>query len=343
MTVSTFLRWFWVSLLGLFLYAHPSDAQAEAGWVQSPDISNTPHWSVPLEAKEHWVRSSSPFVDVYASRQDEAVAHEMMRHAHTAIPRIAEQLGLATGGAMQIYIANSQAEFDAMQPFAPPDWADGTAWPKNGWVFLRTPRIRRGASEPLHQVLEHEIVHILLGRAFAHYPVPRWLQEGVAQVVAGEYTPEKIAQLGSFAEPMSFLDLARGFPADRLRAQMAYAQSASVVSFLFREHGQESLHVLIEEMSQGHALDVALVRATGLTPQELDVAWRGRTFQVPMWIRSLSVDGTLIALVGVMVLLGSVRKYKQYRSGRPHWDEEERIHQQLVQEVATWDMSLRFH
>ena len=150
-------------------------------------------------------------------------------------------------------------------------------------------------------------------------------------MVAGEYTPEKkIAQLGSFAEPMSFLDLARGFPADRLRAQMAYAQSASVVSFLFREHGQESLHILIEEMSQGHALDVALVRATGLTPQELDVAWRGSTFQVPMWLRSLSVDGTLIALVGVMVLLGSVRKYKQYRSGRPHWDEEERIHQQLV-------------
>ena len=262
-------------------------------------------------------------------------------HRHSPI---AEQLGLATGGAMQIYIANSQAEFDVNKNHLPHQTGLmeplGQKMDGSSCAHLN----RRGASEPLlHQVLDHEIVHILLGRAFAHYPVPRWLQEGVAQVVAGEYTPEKIAQLGSFAEPMSFLDLARGFPADRLRAQMAYAQSASVVSFLFREHGQESLHILIEEMSQGHALDVALVRATGLTPQELDVARRGRTFQVPMWLRSLSVDGTLIALVGAMVLLGSVRKYKQYRSGRPHWDEEERIHQQLVQEVATWDMSMRFH
>ena len=202
---------------------------------------------------------------------------------------------------------------------------------KNGWIFLRSPRIRSGLAEPLHQVLDHEIVHILLGRAFAHYPVPRWLQEGVAQVVAGEYTPSKVQQLGTFAEPMSFLELAKGFPADALRARMAYAQSASLVAYLFQEHGTQSLQILIEEMSQGRELDVALVRATGMTPQELDVAWRGRTLSMPLWLQSVSIDGTLLALVALVILLGSTRKYKQYRQGNHLWDEEERVHQQLIQ------------
>ena len=147
-------------LLGQWLT--PSNAQAEAQWISTPDLTHIPHWTVPSGKQSRLVKSSSPYADIYASIEDEAVAHELMRHAHTAIPRIAKQLGVSTGGAMQIYLANTQQKFQAMQPHAPPDWADGTAWPKNGWIFLRSPRIRSGLAEPLHQVLDHEIVHILL-------------------------------------------------------------------------------------------------------------------------------------------------------------------------------------
>ena len=140
-------------------------------------------------------------------------------------------------------------------------------------------------AEPLHQVLDHEIVHILLGRAFAHYPVPRWLQEGVAQVVAGEYTPVRFNSWEHLLNQCHFWNSPKGFPADALRARMAYAQSASLVAYLFQEHGTQSLQILIEEMSQGRELDVALVRATGMTPQELDVAWRGRTLSMPLWLQ----------------------------------------------------------
>ena len=107
---------------------HAIQCQAEAQWISTPDLTHIPHWTVPLESKADWLRSSSPYADIYASVEDEAVAHELMRHAHTAIPRIAKQLGVSTGGSMQIYLANTQAEFQAMQPYAPPDWADGTAW-----------------------------------------------------------------------------------------------------------------------------------------------------------------------------------------------------------------------
>jgi hypothetical protein len=311
-------------------------AQAESGWVTTPDISNTPHWTVPIQKQEDWIRQTNPYADVISSPGDRKVGLQLAHHSLEAIPRIAKELGVATGGPLQIYIAETQEEFLAMQPNVPPDWADGTAWPKNGWIFLRSPRVRGGMASPLTQVLDHEIAHILLGRAFAHRPVPRWLQEGVAQMVAREYTPEKVAMLGSFAEPMSLLDLARGFPKERFAAQMAYAQSADVISFIFREFGSSSLQVLIKEMSQGIPFNTALVTATGLTPEELDTAWRGRILSMPLWIRNISVDSTLLALVALVVLFGSLRKYKQHRQENTEWEYEELVHQKLVQEIASW-------
>ena len=42
-------------LLGLFLllgqWFMPSNAQAEAQWISTPDLTHIPHWTVPLESK----------------------------------------------------------------------------------------------------------------------------------------------------------------------------------------------------------------------------------------------------------------------------------------------------
>ena len=337
---------FWSFFFVIFTFL--SGAQAEQSWTTPPDVHNRPHWTVPLQNSLDWqednaVRYSNPYADVFASKDDEGIALELSRYASKAIPRIAKQLGISTGGPLQIYLAQSQSEFMAMQPNLPPDWADGTAWPKNGWIFLRSPRIRPLHATSLHTVLDHEIVHILLGRAFAHRDVPRWLQEGVAQVVAGEFTPEKVDQLGSFAEPMSFLELAKGFPKDALQAQMAYAQSASLVAFMFQNFGLQSLQILIEEMSVGTDLDLAMLHATGLNPAELDVAWRGRTYAMPLWIRNLSMDGTLLGALSLIILLGALRKYKITRQPVDIWEYEEKVHQQLIQEMASWDRPIKIY
>lgn len=319
-----------------FLFTGISSVQAENSWVNTPIESRVPHWSVPLEHKPEWVKQSNIYADVYASEQDKAVAIQLARYSHNAIPKIAEKLGVSTGGAMQIYIAENQEEFLRMQPNLPPDWADGTAWPNNGWIFLRSPSIRRGTSEPLTQVLDHEIVHILLGRAFAHRPVPRWLQEGVAQVVSGEYTLEKIDMLGGIATPIPITSLTRGFPSDPVQANIAYAESASFVAFLFRNFGVESLQILIDKMSSGMPFQDAIVFATGKHIEELDSMWQEKTYEMPLWIRNISVDGALLGFLSILILLGSIRKYTIYRQENRTWEYEEKVHQQLIVEMSTW-------
>ena len=291
-----------------------------------------------MHTEEGWVRHSNIYADVHADPRDDKVALSLARYSTQAIPEMAKKIGISVGGPLQIYIASSQEQFLAMQPNVPPDWADGTAWPSRGWIFLRSPRVRSGVAQPLTQVLDHEIVHIILGRAFAHRPVPRWLQEGVAQFFAGEYNQRTIEQLGSFAEPMSLMDLSRGFPKDPFQARMAYAQSADVVAFLYRTYGPNALQVLIREMSHGTEFALALYKATGLFPEELDAAWRGRSFSAPLWIQNFGADTTLLAGTGLLLLFGGLRKRKSYIKMRPDWEYEERVHQDLIKEMASWQV-----
>ena len=180
----------------------------------------------------------------------------------------------------------TQESFQKLQPGRFPDWADGTAWPSLGLIFLRSPDIRDGRSDPLTQVLDHEIAHILLGRAFANRPVPRWLQEGVAQLVAGEHNHESIDTLSQGVLGgglLSLRELSRGFPSNPHRARLAYAQSADFVIFLQQHYGAHSLQKLIYYMSHQYSFDQSIQLTTGRSVEDLDLEWRGELSNSLFW------------------------------------------------------------
>ena len=105
----------------------------------------------------------------------------------TAIPRLAQQLGVPAGGPMQIYVADSERSFEEMASI-PPDWADGTAWPGYGWIFLR-PKHTLWFSRAPHPGSGSRDCACAEGKIFGLRPVPRWLQEGTAQVFLGNQCP----------------------------------------------------------------------------------------------------------------------------------------------------------
>ena len=139
----------------------------------------------------------------------------------------------------------------------------------------------------------------LLGRAFGARPVPQWLQEGVAQLVAKEYTYDKFQTLsaGTLGDNLlSIHELSRGFPDNPFRAKLAYAQSADLVAFLLNNFGERALQILVNELSSGAHIDDALVAATGYDALQLDAQWRGELSQFPLWLQTLSSDPVLLTM-----------------------------------------------
>jgi hypothetical protein len=307
-------------------------------WAGIPTMSEDRSEPVLVEPKftpavpADWVAVAGPGVIVHAAPADEATALRLSRHATETLPTLAERLGVPAGSTIDVYLAPDEAMFRKLQPGTIPHWADGTAWPTRGLVYLRSPRIRSGTASDLTQVLDHELVHVLLGRAFAPKPVPQWLQEGVAQFVAGEYTDRHLQaiQNGMLGGKLLTLpELTGSFPADPVRASLAYAQSADLVAYIVGNFGEDALGTLVQEMAQGTPFGRALRTATGIGPTELDQAWRARLEQSPLWLRAVTSD-TMLMTAGALFLLGgwwSVRRRNRVRLER--WRREEALEEAL--------------
>ena len=263
---------------------------------------------------------------------DRAAVRRIAQHVEEAVPEIAQQLDLPTGRRIRVYLAHSQDEFEALQPGSPADWVDATAYPHRALIFLRAPRIRAGTAKPLEQVTDHEITHVLVEQSFHGAPVPRWLHEGIAQVVAREYseqTTQAIAK-GMLGDNLLTLgELVEGFPRDPLRAQLAYAQSADLVAFIRNEFGQVALQRLLREMAAGTPVRAAFREATGQSLDQVDAAWRARLERSKLWFPPLVSDSVWFALGGLILFGGWLRVRRRNRERRAWMEREEELQRQL--------------
>jgi hypothetical protein len=260
-------------LAALGLAGHPT---ASAG----PAIPARPTVEAPAEG---WWTEDGAWARVHAAPRDRATARRLADRLATSVPRLAARLGLRAGATMDVYLAPDREAFSRLQPGEPPEWADGTAWPRAGLIFLTAPSARPGTATPLETVLDHEVVHVLLGRAFGERPVPRWLQEGTAQLVAGELGPATADTLARADTLLPISTLAEGFPRDPVLARLAYAESVDLVAWVSRAEG---LPNLIRALAEGASLDAAFLAAVGMDIEAADAAWRSRVDKSRLsWLR----------------------------------------------------------
>lgn len=286
-----------------------------------------------------WYTEDGLYARVHGDWEDRQTVRRLADHAATAVPRLSRALRVPAGGALDVYVVDSAA-FARIQPGAPPDWADGTAWPLDGLVFLHEPRSRPGMADPLEQVLDHELVHVLLGRAFAPARPPRWLQEGVAQLYAGEVGPDVALTLGQAAglgglPPLGWL--AGRWPADALQARLAYAQSADFVAWLAGEHGEDVVPRLVDEVRGGKDLAAAVEAVTGRPLAAVEADWRDRWVESWGWLRVLADSSLWLGIAGLLVVVGWWRRRRRAQARLRRWEAEEEAARRLHEaRLASW-------
>lgn len=291
-------------------------------------------WSGLASASSVWEYASFPGGVVLGDAADAATVRRLAEHAATSMPRIAGELGVPTVEEVRVTLAPSELSFRDLQPGRPPAWADGKAWPEQGLIYLKSPRIRYGTATPLETVLDHELIHVLLGRAFGDRPVPSWLQEGVAKVLAREYTPAMTDALAGAVlggNLLSLDELTGNFPAEPLRAQLAYAQSADMIAFLRNRWGEDALRVLVRRMAAGASVEESVRAATGLGPVALEAAWRARLLASPIWLRALVRPELWMGLGGLAFLIGAGLRSRRNRKKLERWVEQEALETAVMQ------------
>lgn len=301
---------------------------------------NGPSWTTTKEPVElsvifesapiipEWYQISGLYSVTHGDPADYVTISRLSNYIETAIPRIADQLGVPAGRVVHLYVSPNNESFREIQPGNPPRWADATAYPLRSLIFVRHPRSRIGTDEPLTQVIDHEITHILLGQAFDGQKVPTWLQEGMAQYVAKQYTAETTASIAKGMlgnNLMDFRELTMGFPRDPIRARLAYAQSADLIAFMANEYGSESLKILSRNLAAGKAAPAAVRAATGQDIDTVDKAWRKRLSTSHLWITPLVDDMVWFSLGGLLLVIGAIKVKRRNKKRLEALELEDRL------------------
>ena len=237
---------------------------------------------------------------------------------------VSSQLGFPLGRRMHIIVAPDRTSFNSAQPPGAhlPDWVVGTAYPPLGLiVLLKEPRGN------ILRTLEHEVCHILLGRAFGpDHRIPRWLHEGMSIIIAGEWSMQRLSTMTMAVLTGRLLnmdDIAHSCPRDGRLAELAYCQSFYFISFLKSKFGDDDFRTFLQVYSIRRDFRQALRKTYYLDWEELEAQWLDYLKVRFSWIPILSSTGTLWFLASIVFIWGYVHKKRKNRKKLQQWELED--------------------
>lgn len=261
--------------------------------------------------------------------------------------RVSEDLGLERLGEIQVTIASTHDDFRSLQPPGgkAQSWAAALAYPSRDRILMKSPRLLLGGQPHYEQIFLHEVAHIALDqsargggapqgesnrnvmRTGPQAPgIPRWLHEGYAIHVAREWSPNREVLLTRAVVGGRLIPLGRlvsDFPEDKLRAQLAYAQSADLVHFLIRSYGSEAFRDFVIALGKGYRFGYASRTILGDDFHALEENWHKHLRTRYTWIPLLTSTGSLWFLASLVFLAAYVRKKFAARAKVEEWSREE--------------------
>lgn len=256
-------------------------------------VDNRYDWQSAAEApiRIHWISGEGP----------EMIA--ALDIAKSSLSEITEALQAEAPEEIDIYIYPSQQDLASAMRLTGYTWVSGVAYPQLGVVLLSIPPTDEAVLEMQRDIpheMTHEVLYTVLGRQ-GYISLPTWLSEGLATHFQLRPTPEYARILEDAAADGTLIplpELCLPFPEDHGQALLAYAQSASLVSYLRQNHGWSRIRSLLGTYADGMSCNSGAQEALGMDLNQLERAWR-------MWLEQADEPPTAFeqARVGALLFL----------------------------------------
>ena len=121
----------------------------------------------------------------------------ILQSAEDFYAEIPELTNRIPAGMIDIWVCDTQKDFQASVHAPIQDWAVGCAFPLSRRIVIQNPKHITLAKFQLTQVLRHEIAHVLFGQCTrkAVKEIPLWFIEGIAIYFADEWVPKPARDL----------------------------------------------------------------------------------------------------------------------------------------------------
>ncbi|MBX7255517.1 MAG: hypothetical protein K1Y02_04060 [Candidatus Hydrogenedentes bacterium] len=201
----------------------------------------------------------------------------------------------------------------------------GLAFPERGLILLKSPELVREPAD-YRGTVRHELVHVLLARNVNMDNVPRWLNEGIAMVLSGEFRYEstaRVAQMYLSGKTIDYRNLEYVFlaPGRELEFGDAYAQSLSMTRFLLRKLGEEEFWRMVHSLKT-EPLSTALRTRLNMNEIEFYDAWVRSLWKFAL-VFSLVSGFSVFQLMALLTFAAYIRKRRRGQRLLREWETEE--------------------
>jgi hypothetical protein len=207
-----------------------------------------------------------------------------------------------------------------------PSWVTGFAVSEQNLVVLLPSRLLAFPDSSLEDLLRHEVAHVLVDRAAAGHPLPRWFHEGVAMIAGESWGLEERSRFSLAlvrGQEVSLAQLERAFGGGEATVGWAYAVAGAFVRDIVRQHGAEAPGAILDGVAAGLPFEEAFARATGASLRQAEASfWKRQTFWY-RWVPLLTSSVALWSAITVLALWAMRRRRKRDATIRARWEAEE--------------------
>jgi hypothetical protein len=277
-----------------------------------------------VTGESDWQRIERGGVTVVHRTGDARAAQRILDVAVAEAPATAAALGARHTGSITLYVASTDEDFRNLTLGGAPDWGAGVAFPERGVIVVRSPAI---LPDPLQteDLVAHEIAHVIAGRALGSVRVPRWFDEGIAMMLAGEWRLPGSGGLTATGSgdliPLS--ELRTSFPHGTSGAMLAYVESYYAVAFLMEQTDVDTPAELVQAIRSAGSFDAAIHTIYGGPIEELEENAL-RSFERRFgWGFLLTRWNIVFLMLALLLLLGGALRVRRSRDRMRRWEEEE--------------------
>jgi len=226
------------------------------------------------------------------------------------------------GPAIRVILAPESSDLARQTP----SWIAGFAVGGTDLVVIFPARTPGYPDNSLEDVLRHEVAHVLVARAAAGQPVPRWFNEGLAMASEGSWGLEvhtRVLYELVLGPRITLTDIDRLFLGDRRSQDRAYALSGAFIRDLLRQDGSAAPGKILDRLKRGAPFDVAFADGTGRNLYDAESEFWRRQRIWTTWVPIVTSSATLWLLVTFIALLAIRRRRQKDAEIRNKWEQEE--------------------
>lgn len=232
------------------------------------------------DSRYRWQNITLDKINLFWYQGNESFAQSLMEAAQQSLVKLAEDTGATPDNMINIYIYASPQDLQGSMIY-PQEWTGGVAFTQYSIISIG---ISPDNLDWGRRAMVHELTHNVINQeTYNPYGgIPVWLNEGLAMYSEGELTPQFLVPLiNAFNSDTLFSvrSISSPFSAYPDKANLAYAQSHSLVDYLIRHYGSGKMLDLLGAFRQGSTYDAALQNTYGFNMDGLDDQWRS-------WINS---------------------------------------------------------